>query len=65
MFMENGFYRQRIRTKIQSLLYIFKMTKTIGIIGGKGLMGKFFAEFFKHKGFTVLISDKNTKLTNR
>lgn len=41
------------------------MTKIIGIIGGKGLMGSFFAEIFKHKGFRVLISDVNTGLTNR
>lgn len=39
--------------------------QTLGIIGGKGLMGKFFADFFRHKGFRVLISDINTKLTNR
>lgn len=39
--------------------------KTIGIIGGKGLMGSFFAGFFRQNGFKVLISDINTKLTNK
>lgn len=39
--------------------------KTIGIIGGKGLMGSFFAKFFKQAGFRILISDLKTKLTNR
>src|SRR3989338_9416756 len=37
----------------------------IGIIGGKGRMGKLFAEFFAAKGITVLISDIGTKLTNK
>lgn len=37
----------------------------IGIIGGKGLMGKFFAKFFRKNGFRVLVSDKNTKLKNK
>lgn len=39
--------------------------RTIGIIGGKGLMGSFFAKFFKQAGFRVLISDLKTKLTNK
>jgi prephenate dehydrogenase len=38
--------------------------KTIGIIGGKGLMGNFFREVFEAQGFRVLISDIKTKLTN-
>ncbi len=37
----------------------------IGIIGGKGRMGRLFAEFFHDRGIKVLISDKNTKLTNK
>ncbi len=37
---------------------------TVGIIGGKGKMGQFFARFFEHNGCQVLISDKRTKLTN-
>lgn len=40
------------------------MKKIIGIIGGKGKMGKYFAEFFERNGYKVLISDKGTKLTN-
>lgn len=39
--------------------------KTIGIVGGKGAMGKWFAKFFKKQGYSVLISDVNTKLTNK
>lgn len=38
--------------------------KTIGIIGGKGQMGRYFARFFSTKGFNVIISDKRSKLTN-
>ncbi|MDA1060960.1 MAG: prephenate dehydratase [bacterium] len=41
------------------------MTPTIGIIGGKGRMGKLFANFFKERGVKVLISDRKTKLKNR
>lgn len=41
------------------------MKRTIGIIGGKGLMGRFFSKFFKKIGFRVLINDIGTKLTNR
>lgn len=37
----------------------------IGIIGGKGQMGKYFAEFFERNDFEVIVSDKRTKLTNR
>ncbi|MBU1935291.1 prephenate dehydrogenase/arogenate dehydrogenase family protein, partial [Patescibacteria group bacterium] len=37
----------------------------IGIIGGKGKMGKYFTEFFERNGYSVIISDKQTKLTNR
>lgn len=39
--------------------------KTIGIIGGKGIMGNFFAKLFKKKGFRVLISDLGTRLSNK
>ena len=38
---------------------------TIGIIGGRGRMGKLFATFFKDRGLKVLISDKATKLSNK
>lgn len=38
---------------------------TIGIIGGRGRMGKLFADFFKERGLKVLISDIGTKLTNK
>ncbi len=37
----------------------------IGIIGGKGRMGRLFADFFKEKGVNVLISDQKTKLSNK
>ncbi len=36
----------------------------IGIIGGKGLMGKWLFDFFQNSGFIVNISDINTKLSN-
>ncbi|MBN2096700.1 prephenate dehydratase [Candidatus Peregrinibacteria bacterium] len=38
--------------------------KLVGIIGGKGKMGKYFAEFFERNGYDILISDKGTALTN-
>lgn len=38
--------------------------KTVGIIGGKGLMGSFFADFFRTLGFHVVVSDRGTKLKN-
>ncbi|AIH04118.1 MULTISPECIES: prephenate dehydrogenase/arogenate dehydrogenase family protein [Thermodesulfobacterium] len=37
----------------------------IGIIGGKGKMGEFFARFFQKKGYYVLVSDKDTQLNNQ
>ena len=37
----------------------------IGIIGGKGKMGKYFSDFFERNGFKVLISDKGTTLSNK
>lgn len=37
---------------------------SIGIIGGKGKMGEFFKNFFEKKGYRVLISDRETNLTN-
>lgn len=39
-------------------------TKTIGIIGGKGGMGRWFDAFFREAGFSVRISDLDTALTN-
>ena len=39
--------------------------KLIGIIGGKGEMGAYFAEFFERNGFEVIVSDRRTKLTNK
>ncbi|PIZ71881.1 prephenate dehydratase [Candidatus Peregrinibacteria bacterium CG_4_10_14_0_2_um_filter_43_11] len=41
------------------------MDKIIGIIGGKGKMGQQFVRFFEKNGFTVIVSDQRTKLTNR
>lgn len=37
----------------------------IGIIGGRGRMGKLFAEFFMERGLKILISDIGTKLANK
>ncbi|MBU0727906.1 prephenate dehydratase [Patescibacteria group bacterium] len=39
--------------------------KVIGIIGGRGAMGKYFADFFESNGYEVIISDKKTSLTNK
>lgn len=39
--------------------------KTIGIIGGRGIMGKLFQQFFESRGFTVLISGRDTQLTHQ
>jgi len=36
----------------------------IGIIGGKGKMGAYFADFFEKNGHEVIISDIGTELTN-
>jgi len=38
--------------------------KLVGIIGGKGRMGSYFAQFFERNGYEVLVGDKGTKLTN-
>ncbi len=40
-----------------------KYPYTVGIIGGKGGMGKLFADFFKKKGFHVLIASRSTELS--
>ena len=37
----------------------------IGIIGGKGIMGSFFADFFAERGCEILVSDVKTPLTNK
>jgi prephenate dehydrogenase len=37
----------------------------IGIIGGEGKMGRWFKGFFSSQGFPVIISDLNTKLSNK
>ncbi len=36
----------------------------IGIVGGNGKMGTWFRRFFEDEGYTVLISDKDTELSN-
>lgn len=41
------------------------MKKTIGIIGGKGIMGSFFVKLFRKKGFRVVISDIGTSVSNK
>ncbi len=38
---------------------------TIGIIGGNGKMGQWFKRFFEKSKFRVIISDLDTKLTNK
>jgi len=38
--------------------------QTVGIIGGKGAMGSYFAAVFKKAGYNILISDLYTSLTN-
>ncbi len=37
---------------------------TVGIVGGLGRMGRWFAKFFKGAGFPVLISDLHTELSS-
>ena len=37
---------------------------TIGIIGGRGILGKIFSEFFRKYRYEVLISGRRTELTN-
>lgn len=39
--------------------------KTISIIGGKGKLGRKFEKVFRENGYVVLISDLETKLSNR
>jgi prephenate dehydratase/prephenate dehydrogenase len=43
---------------------LFPMKEIIGIIGGEGRMGKAFAQFFAQKGYSILVSDINTSLSN-
>jgi len=38
--------------------------QTIGIIGGKGIIGSFFARVFRRHGYRIIVSDLNTALTN-
>ncbi|MDY0131404.1 MAG: prephenate dehydrogenase/arogenate dehydrogenase family protein [Desulforegulaceae bacterium] len=42
----------------------FFKNKTIGIIGGLGVMGVWLRRYFEKKGFKVIVSDINTELTN-
>jgi len=37
----------------------------IGIIGGRGVMGKYFTEFFERNGYKVIISGRRTPLSNK
>ncbi len=37
----------------------------IGIIGGKGMMGIWFKDFFENQGYDVMISDVDTEITNK
>ena len=43
---------------------IIKTKPLIGIIGGNGKMGNWFKSFFENMSFNVLISDRDTKLSN-
>ncbi|MBW1989894.1 MAG: prephenate dehydrogenase/arogenate dehydrogenase family protein [Deltaproteobacteria bacterium] len=36
---------------------------TIGIVGGTGLMGQWFADFFQKQGYSVLVAGRRTQLT--
>ena len=38
--------------------------KTIGIIGGRGIMGQIFHQFFENRGFEVLVSGRDTELSH-
>ncbi|MDI6602893.1 MAG: prephenate dehydrogenase/arogenate dehydrogenase family protein [Patescibacteria group bacterium] len=42
-----------------------KRRPLIGIVGGKGKMGRWFKDFFNSQGFEVRISDLDTKLSNK
>lgn len=42
-----------------------KKKPIIGIIGGKGKMGTWFGNFFQSQGLKIIISDVDTKLSNR
>lgn len=37
----------------------------IGIIGGRGKMGKYFTRLFQDAGYKIIVSDHKTKLTNQ
>ncbi len=39
--------------------------QVIGIIGGRGKMGNYFADFFERNKYEVLISDQRTELSNK
>lgn len=54
--------RQR-RVFFKKLKIMNKKFSTIGIIGGKGQMAKFFIPIFKKQGFKVIISDIATALS--
>ncbi len=55
---------ERLYAPFGTRFSLLTMKKIIGIIGGKGKMGSYFAAFFKRNGYEVLISDKGTTLTN-
>ena len=38
---------------------------TIGFIGGKGKMAKYFIPLFRKKGFKIIVSDKGTAISNK
>ena len=41
------------------------MKKVVGIIGGHGKMGKYFADFFERNDCKVIVSDVGTRLNNK
>ena len=52
--------------KFQEVVVVYMKIKTIGIIGGRGKMGSWFANFFAKEGIEVFISDvKKEKLPKR
>ncbi len=56
-----------ILAQMPQILYNMHMNQNplIGIIGGRGRMGAYFADYFKKAGYKVIVSDRKTKLTNK
>ena len=54
---------KNVKIKIEKLKK--KNNPIIGIIGGKGRMGNWFKNFFENQGLEVIISDLDTRISNR